>query len=782
MSYNDPTKKRKKQIEEEKNREAKEKGISYYIRPLSPTPPKNQKNSKRHVIETLAQLDSEEKYNSPCRISLHFPSKTPMNFTVMDWEKLIRFCKHNGHFIIKLKLESIHKKHTGYMLEVLKYTANIEDISLVRLKPYRLGDLNRILCDLPHLKKLNFSNCCFRAEPIKSLAPILKTIEILDLSDNGVFDLGLNTLMEVLCQSKKLKTLILDGSFLAEDCLILNSLLESSSSLDFLSLRGCSIGSINDIDEDIDSSVVIDNTIGLINTIKKNKALRQLCLSDNNLMEESILKAMIHTFTQHPSIECLQLSNCSFDLLANAFLIQLITDNKKISALDLSRNEFLLDSMLCGELQKVLLKNTVLKYLALSRTANVAISLRAQKILIAIVQNNNLSKLWLDDNCLSKRTIDNLLAALNYNVTINHISLLNNASAIYKPEIIRRNFSLLSINLPNADLAGQALTNTSHFDCHTAHNNKIRQMHTGMQLVKWLGEAGLVVIVFDYMSNKWRQPKKLHLISLLRMGNSPLTLDCLCERMPILINNFVFNNATLICDFSGFFKQLSILSALQQKKLMKAVSNSLQHKSKINELIINDLKNNPQLINSLEQLFVTEIVLFSLQDLKLDQKTFIKILQALKNNICFRQLNISGNKIGRAGANELIKLLFNMNSLKKITLDNNKVGFMSRRISSDQHKIINYFNDEKNDTDTIKLVTGFTELFLQQLIKMYQQQSSNAYTRVAQESCFNIIFILLSYLSEDIQEMAELKLLLEEFIKKHPKFKKYINFESFVSK
>ena len=523
----------------------------------------------------------------------------------------------------------------------------------------------KIADDLSEVIKCNTSltQLCLAGNDLKSSTCVIlqalkghSGLKKLDLSENGLTNLVVENLADVIKSNTSLEKLHLADNELKSSASVILKSLKATSTLNTLDLTN--------------NTMKCDVAGDLADVIETNTFLENLHLANNDL--KSSAAVVLEALKSNSNLKTLNLAknNMIDDVVED--LADVIKCNAYLQMLSLAHNHLKSSSVI--EILKVLQKNTKLKILDLY---GLHMSESVAEDLASVIKNNtNLEQLYLANNSL-KSSAGVILKALKNISKLKALNLLdNNMTGIVAEDladVVKSNPCLKLLTISKNDLKLSAIT--------------ILQALKGnskLEILKLNGNHMTGKVAQDLADVIIRNPHLNDLTIALNDLRSSATLIFKALKTSIKLRSLDIgmNNMTgdVAKDLADVIKSSTCLQDLRIQynnlnSTMRMILEALKHKSKLKILGLNgsNMKNYvAELADVIESNPGLEELYLSDNDLK---SSATIVLQALKVNSKLKVFHVNNNNMGSDIAQNLAEVIERNRSLKELCLANNDLSF-----------------------------------------------------------------------------------------------------------
>ena len=600
---------------------------------------------------------------------------------------ILQALKENSNLhILKLYCNNMTGEVAEDLANIIKSNSYLEQLGLGNnnLGPSAIVIL-QALKENSKLKILDIDSNNMTGEVAEDLANIIKSNSYLEQLGLGNNNLGSSAIviLQALKGNSKIKILYLDNNNMnAEVTEDLANVIKNNLDLEELFLSNNSLGS---------SAIVI------LQALKENSKLKILDLNSNKMTAE-VAEDLANVIKNNLDLEELFLSNNSLGSSA-IVILQALKENSKLKILDLNSNK--MTAEVAEDLANVIKNNLDLEKLYLS---NNSLGSSAIMILQALKENFNLQILNLDYNNMTGEVAEDLANIIKSNSYLEQLGLGNNnlgPSAIVILQALKENSKLQILNLNNNNMTGEVAEDLANIIKSNSHlkrlglgNNNLGpcafivlqalKENSKLQLLN-LDHNNMTGVVAEDLANVIKSNSHLERLGL---GNNNLgpsaivILQALKENSKLKILDLDSNNMTGVVaeDLANVIKSNSHLerlglgnNSLGSSAIM--ILQALKENSKLQMLNLDNNNMTEEVIEDLANVIKCNSRLegLGLGNNYLGPSTNV-ILQALKENLKLKVLDLDSNNTTAEVAEDLANVIKSNSHLERLGLGNNNLG------------------------------------------------------------------------------------------------------------
>ena len=488
----------------------------------------------------------------------------------------------------------------------------------------------------------------------------ISSLKVLDLQHNSITEQAVNSLVATISGCRSLEKLWLNGNHLGPSTAVVINALKEISSLKQLNLN------YNKSRSEELASVISS-------VVAKNKSMEKLLLSDNGLNDDGVIR-IAESLCKHSKLKTLNLQNNNITEKAAGALASVISSNSGLEQIYLGNNQLQLGVIKIARELKKLSTLKVLDLISNGMTEQVV-----DELVAAIRINKSLEKLWLNNNHLRSSTVvvvndlkeissltelylnDNtdrikelapaISSVLAKNKLLGKLSLrdngLNDDGVIKIAQSLCKHSKLKALNLQNNNItekAAEALASV------ISSNTELQKLYLGNNQL----QLGVIKIA--------RGLKNISSLKVLDLSNNNITEQAADELAAAIRFNKSLEEIWLS---SNYLRSSAIV-----------VVNALQENSSLKELYLNDNKNRSEELAPVISSVVTKnlfLRILALSDNGLNDSGVIKIAQSLCKCSKLKVLNLQNNNITEKAAEALASVISSNSGLEKLYLGNNQL-------------------------------------------------------------------------------------------------------------
>ena len=469
----------------------------------------------------------------------------------------------------------------------------------------------------------------------------------------------------------------LDGIWLSDNCL------GSSTAIVVNALKGLSTLKILDLNNNKNRSKELAPAIASV--VSKNKSLKILSLSGNNLGDDGIA-TIARSLCKHVRLKILCLQNNNMTEKSAESLASVISSNTKLKELYLGNNNLQL-----GTIKIAISLQTISTLKVLDLTNNSMTEQVTKELSVAIGNNPSLENICLRGNCLGSSAIM-IVSVLKKLSTIKVLDLSDNrsgelssvvASAIARNKAIERlmlgnnnlnDCSIILISLSLCRLNSLKICNLQNNNITEGAAEAVSSIisgNTGLEEL-YLGSNQIQSGVVKIANNL----QKLCSLKVLDLDNNNITEQVTYDLSIAIRNNVLLEKLWLNGNHLGSSTVL--------------VVNALKEISTLKELDLNDnLNRSTELASAIASVITrnTLIERLSLSGNNLNDDGVIRIARSLYKLSGLRIFDLEDNNITEESADALAAVISNNTKLEELYLGNNQLQLGTIKIAISLQKV-----------------------------------------------------------------------------------------------
>ena len=589
------------------------------------------------------------------------------------------------------RLEELHLHTNSLGIGTVKVAKALQHITTLKILYLRNNNIPQEACEElalaiesnKFLTKLSLSlnNLQFSANVIlKSLATIT-TLTVLVLNNNQIPQEIDETLASVILHNTRLEELYFHNNNLGIGMVKVAKALQHITTLKMLSLSN------NNIPREACEELVL--------SIKSNEQLKKLWLNDNNLHSSAIV--ILNSLSTITTLTMLNLNNNQITQEAGEALTSVIIHNTRLEELHLRTNSLGIGAV---KVAKALQHITTLKILDLSN--NNIPQEACEELALGIKSNEQLKKLWLDDNNLhsSAMVILNSLATIT---TLTTLDLNNNQITQEAGEalasVIMHNTRLEELHLHTNSLGigavkvAKALQHITTLKMLNLSNNNIPQ--------EAYEELALGIKSNNQLEKLWLHDNNLHCsanvilntlttittLTVLGLNNNQISQEAGEALSSVIMHNtrlkeLYFDSNNLGIEIMKVAKSLQHITTLRvlsldnnniPREACEELALGIKSNEQLEKLWLNDNNLHSSAIVILNSLAtITTLIVLVLNNNQIPQEAGEALASVILHNTRLEELYFDNNNLG-IGMVKVAKALQYITTLKILYLNNNNI-------------------------------------------------------------------------------------------------------------